>query len=450
MNDLCVYRHNSKENYFLSRFYHVNVEVGGEVFTSLEHAFQAMNHEDHDPWKGEFADWDWVLARVNEGSKQPINGKYLKKKKMIGALARMVASRPLMFRLEPKPLDQPYSEEVWFPLFEAKYQGEMLNMLLKTSGNIILHDPKSNADSLLTTRFDRVLNTWVGHNQMGKMLTKFRDSKRPKRKHEVEIGQTLTLDQRIQKKFKEAEENGMIIELDLDDFLPHDWDSYSKDQKLQHAVENNWTLMQCAKYLDFEVPRNFQSASGIVLTWSHAVESGNYVKPIGTKGKGFSYQDLQKIIHIVPQTTELYKVQGSDTHVIEGHVLVIRQFIPNTQQMINEIKALPNYDIKGWFRGKCLFKSRWNTQITNRDVQGNIPEPNKDLRKSSENSFERAPTCKQVRDCFTGWASLGLDTKDLKAEVNIYGITKPGGKPPSVAPGIGRHVDGERNLVIWD
>ena len=116
--------------------------------------------------------------------------------------------------------------------------------------------------------------------------------------------------------------------------------------------------------------------------------------------------------------------------------------------MIDEIKALPNYDTKGWFRGKCLNKSRWNTQLTDRDVQGNIPEPDKALRKSSENSFERTPQCKEIRRILSTWAELGFDTKDLKAEVNVYGITKVGGKPPKVANGIGPHCDGERNTVI--
>ena len=120
-SELCVFWSNSKDNYQLSNFYQVNIAVGEHIYSSLEHAFQAKQHQAPEPWtaNGVFSDWDYVLARVNEGRKVPITAKNLKKKNMIGALAKMVADRPLMFRLEPKPLAEPYSEEVWMPLFEA-------------------------------------------------------------------------------------------------------------------------------------------------------------------------------------------------------------------------------------------------------------------------------------------------------------------------------------------
>ena len=193
-----------------------------------------------------------------------------------------------------------------------------------------------------------------------------------------------------------------------------------------------------------------QSTSGMVLTWSHSVESGNYVNPIGTKGKGFYLGDLINIRQFLVNRkfrTHMFRVSGTQ---IQGHVLVVRNFIhgDQRQKMIDEIKALPNYDTKGWFRGKCLNKSRWNTQLTDRDVQGNIPEPDKALRKSSENSFERTPQCKEIRRILSSWTSMNLDTENLMAEANIYGITKVGGKPPKVANGIGPHCDGERNTVI--
>ena len=530
-SELCVYWSNSKQNYELSNLFDSYIKVGDHVYPSVEHAFQAMQHEDPIPWttQGKFASWDFVLPRVNEGRKAPITGKNLRKKFMTGALAKMVAERPLMFQLKPKPLEDPYSEDLWMTLFEAKFcapppecsghaEGELLDVLLKTSGTLLLKDPNATDETVIAGRFDRVLNRVVGQNKMGQMLTKFRDSKRPKRKAEVIEGETLSFEQVLNKKFKEAQEKGMVIELDDDDFLPHNWEDLTIEQKLTHAMQKNWTLQQCAKYI--HMPKNpmytpvapeassksrppkifsdssdsssdsdmdspyqpssppyqpsspgpsappplelpppitleqlhtgLQSASGIVLTWSHSVESGNYVNPVGTKGRGFTFEDLQKIRQHLSLRTHMFKVSGEFSEKIEGHVLVVRDFLGEITRfnMINEIKAMPNYDTKGWFRGKCLNKSRWNTQLTDRDVQGNIPEPDKDKRRSSENSFDKAPWTREIRNIISTWTSLGLDTNNLKAEANIYGITKPGGKPPKVAPGIGPHVDGERNIVI--
>ena len=539
-SELCVFWSNSKDNYELSNLFDSYIKVGDHVYPSVEHAFQAMQHEDPIPWttQGEFANWDFVLPRVNEGRKTPITGKNLRKKFMTGALAKMVADRPLMFQLKRKLLQYPYSEDIWMPLFEAKFcapppegsghaEGELLGILLKTSGTLLLKDPNATDETVLAGRFDRVLNRVVGQNKMGQMLTKFRDSKRPKRKAEVIQGETLSFDQVLNKKFKEAQEKGMVIELDQDDFLPHNWGELTIEQKLTHAMEKNWTLQQCAKYI--QMPKNpmytpvapeasssskskppkifsdssdesisesssdsepssppyqpssppyqpsspgpsappplelpppaitleqlhtgLQSASGIVLTWSHSVESGNYVNPVGTKGRGFTFLDLHKIRQLVNLRTHMFRVYGDFHEKIVGHVLVVRNFLSETTRtkMVSEIKALPNYDTKGWFRGKCLNKSRWNTQLTDRDIQGNIPEPDKSKRMSSENSFDKAPWSLGIRNKFSAWGAEGLDTQDLKAEANIYGITKPGGKPPKMAPGIGPHVDGERNTVI--
>ena len=371
------------------------------------------------------------------------------------------------------------------PLFEAKFcapppegsghaEGELLDILLKTSGTLLLKDPNATDETVIAGRFDRVLDRIVGQNKMGQMLTKFRDSKRPKRKAEVIEGETLTFEQVLNKKFKEAQDKGMVIELDQDDFLPHNWEELTIEQKLTHAMEKNWTLQQCAKYIQMpkdpmytpvsassssssvspitldQLHTGLQSASGIVLTWSHSVESGNYVNPVGTKGRGFTFEDLHKIRQLVNLQTHMFRVYGDFHEKIVGYVLVVRNFLSETTRtkMVSEIKALPNYDTKGWFRGKCLNKSRWNTQLTDRDIQGNIPEPDKSKRMSSENSFDKAPWSLGIRNKFSAWGAEGLDTINLKAEANVYGITKPGGKPPKMAPGIGPHVDGERNTVI--
>ena len=110
---------------------------------------------------------------------------------------------------------------------------------------------------------------------------------------------------------------------------------------------------------------------------------------------------------------------------------------------------MEHIDTKGWFRGKCLNKSRWNFQLTDRDVKGSIEEPNKADRGSSEYNYKHLSACKHVLFRLNSLNTrLGVDTKDLKAEGNLYGINQGGKKPPSVVGGIGRHVDGERNTVI--
>lgn len=454
----CAYGHNSK----LSNLYG-EITVDEHTFPSIEHAYQAWKVEDMTEFfkGGKFSDWEWVLERVNEARAKPITGNNYKKKNMIGMLARWVFARPLMFGLKIIPRDEP-TEDFWFKLFEAKFKGDLLSLLLKTQGELVLQEKSK----------------WgLAENIMGKMLTKFRDSKRPKR--DVEVGPTMSLAQVVNKKFKQAEAQGLVIEIDDDDFVPQDFGNYSEHQQFQYALENNWSMATyCANIKqedpvepvpvgpvepvaapvaapvgpmsDYDFQKGIASASGVVLTWSHSVESGNYVNPIGEKGEGFDKEALLKFKQDISQFNwpiDTYTVKGTfKGETIEGTVLHVKNFLSEDQiqGMLNEIYNIPQaqFDTKGWFRGKCLNKSRWNFQITDNDVQGNIPEPDKNLRKSSEISFQHMPTCKTIREFFQPWA------KDLKAEGNVYGITKQGQKTPKIVQGIGPHVDGERNTVI--
>lgn len=436
--EICAYGHNSK----LSNLYG-EVTVGEHTFPSIEHAVQAWKVEDMKEFfkGGKFSDWDWVLERVNEARPKPITGSNYKKKNMVGMLARWVIARPFMFGLKIIPGGDP-PEELWLKLFEAKFKGDMLSLLLKTSGTLVLQEKSK----------------WgLAENIMGRMLTKFRDSKRPKR--EVEVGPTMGIAEVVNKRFKQAEAQGLVIDVDSLPEVPHDFGNYSEDKQFQYALANNWSMATYCKsiqkdpaftpvapvMLEHDFEKGLASASGIVLTWSHSVESGNYVNPIGVKGEGFDKETLENIGQATGAT--IYKVKGLfDGERVEGTVLHIKGFIKpdQLQAMLDEIYSIPKaqFDTKGWFRGKCLNKSRWNFQITPNDVEGNIPEPDKHLRKSSEISFEHMPACYAVREILQPWA------KNLMAEGNVYGITKPGQSTPKIAQGIGPHVDGERNTVI--
>lgn len=420
---ICAFGHNSKHNYQLSRFYEADVTVGEHTYPSIEHAFQALRCEDKTDWLkgGKYSDWDYVLSRVNEASKSPINGKNLKKKHMVGALAHKVANRPLMFRLKQKDLQ--WTEELLFPMLEDKFKGELLDILLKTEGTLLDKE----------------------HQNMGHMLTKFRDSKRKvKRSRDIEIGETLSFNQALNKRFKRAEEEGIVIEIKDEDgpwaphqWVPHQWDSYSDFQKFKHALDNDWSLAMYHKHIQHEEdptyspthnPNGLKSASGIALNWNLNAVNLQGLQLVASKAEGLG------------KRTKIYPIEGSFQGHIQGYVLVVKDFIPEHKRiaMQREILNLPHYDTKHWVRGKCIHKSRWTFQLTDRDLPGNILEPNKDLRTKSECNFERTPACKDIRNAFN---TLGV-TVNLKAQGDIFGVTNT--ETHSVAKGIrpriGNHI----------
>ena len=95
---------------------------------------------------GKFSDWDYVLERVNEGRTKPLTVNHWKKKNMIGILAKWVIRRPFMFGLDISQVSNEEferwstSEDTWYPVFESKYQGDLLKDLLKTEGELIEFD----------------------------------------------------------------------------------------------------------------------------------------------------------------------------------------------------------------------------------------------------------------------------------------------------------------------
>ena len=169
--------YNYKEGLF-STMAEVDVEVEGRTYPTLEHAYQASRCENPIDFLkgGRFTKWDYVLDRLNEGGGR-VRCRVYKEKRMLGILALLVSRRPLTFGLRQGPDD--FSEERWFPLMEAKFRGDLLSDLLKTSGTLYKHYSNATETSLRGARLEN--GRLVGQNKMGTLLTKFRDSKRPKR-----------------------------------------------------------------------------------------------------------------------------------------------------------------------------------------------------------------------------------------------------------------------------
>ena len=84
---------------------------------------------------------------------------------------------------------------------------------------------------------------------------------------------------------------------------------------------------------------------------------------------------------------------------------------------------------------------RFNTNVTESCVEGDIPNPNPALRKSSQVPFKDFPKLQAAREKITALGrALGLSLEGLFCEINYY---FPGNRS-----GIGRHGDTERNMVI--
>ena len=227
----CVIFHsNSKDHYQLSNLYgtEVIVKKGSTLgadrdyrFPSAEHAYQCAQKV-HTPWAhwevgGKFADWNYVFDIMNEHGKYSL--KHWKRKNMIGILAKFVINHPKTFGVKLVSLNKKLSvsKERWFPIFEAKYRGKLKDMLLKTSGTLVEHDRKA------MTR----LGKWgglvkegvlYGPNVMGKLLTEYRDSIRPKRApkrahSDIKVVGHMTLEQSVDAKFKKARVEGNIIDI---------------------------------------------------------------------------------------------------------------------------------------------------------------------------------------------------------------------------------------------
>ncbi len=215
--------HSTAEYSEFSNLFECEIRMGPLRFPSASHAFHCLGKVEgpYEDWciGGKFADWDYVLDIVNEHRTKPLRKEFWKKRKLIGLLAKQVIRHPKTFGVRLKPSDSD-TKERWFPIFHAKFQGELKSKLLNTSGVLVSLDKKAmKRDST----WGGIVHNGVlyGQNIMGHLLTDFRDSIRPKRGPKtkgtkrpiVEVVGHVTLDEAIGAKFKKAKVEGKIIEL---------------------------------------------------------------------------------------------------------------------------------------------------------------------------------------------------------------------------------------------
>ena len=189
--------------------------------------------------------------------------------------------------------------------------------------------------------------------------------------------------------------------------------------------------------------------SAACMTFSDAVESDPNAEAVGTAGSGLKRSELRKLAKQL--NGQIYKIEASfNGDTIKGRVLHVPGFVKDHQALYEEIRAIPKPFIDTMMinrlNGKLCNKSRHNANLTDEEVAGNIAE-----RVSSQFPFSKMPEATKLRNKFSILGDLVNvpKIKDLFAEINYYGIKKANEKKaPKVAPGIGPHTDGERNLVL--
>jgi len=205
----------------LSNLYECEIQIGRLTFPSASHAFHCLQKVDkrsYPDWcvGGKFTDWDYVLDKVNKRSLKPINKKYWKKKKLIGVLAEQAIKHRKTFNVRLKPRDDRLcvSKKRWFPILRAKFKGKLKKKLLETSGVLVSLDKKAKKRNSM---WGGMVENGVlyGSNNMGNMLTSFRDYLKDKKRPRVDIEVVghMSLDESINNRFKKARLEGRVVDL---------------------------------------------------------------------------------------------------------------------------------------------------------------------------------------------------------------------------------------------
>lgn len=396
----------------LSNLYECKVTLGDLTFPSAEHAFVCLQYatENYQDWcmGGKFADWDYVLGirSEHEDTDPP-----WKEKKLIGELAIYALQHPKTFGLKTKPMDvaMATSKERWFPIFHAKYQGELKDVLLNTTGTIVQHDDQARERPW---RWGGLVHNGIlyGENVLGKLLTMFRDMIRPKEVLEVVHKSTLDV---VDEKFEKAKRSGNIV--DLTDDRPRKKRKVPSSAPLLGATENS------------------------VVTFAGSIESDSTGQTHGRKRRGFTANDLVNIARLFPGKATIYSVPGGP----HAYVLVLRGLDLDHRSCFKEITSVPDayVDKHTWMYGKCREKkSRVNTNYADTQQVGNMDHPDPNMRVPSLLKFGKH--LQDIRNLLTRIGhETGVDTKNLYGEVNHYLKSK-------TLQGIGEHMDKERNMVV--
>ncbi len=440
---------NSKKHFQFSNLYKCNVTVDGKTFPSSEHAYQCLQkvNGSHEDWcvGGKFADWEYVLGVINEHRSKPVSAEHWKKKNMIGVLAIQVIRHPKTFgvKLLASNNEMSISKERWFPILDAKFKGDLLSQLLKTSGILVEQDRKA---KVRKGKWGGLVHEGVlyGPNIFGNMLTAFRDSKRPKRAAPEpdieEVGHT-TLEQAVDARFKKARTEGRVVDLSEEPEvntvvnMPQGWDTMTYYQRMLYANSHELTLEQIR---NIDAPL-WGKVENSVVTFAGSIESDHTGKTYGTKRRGFTKQDLDNIGKLFPGRSTLFSVPGP----VDANVLIIREYCINQMTCFQEITAIPEafVDRHMWMYGKCREKkSRVNSNYADVQQEGQMDHPDPAQRFPSLLTFGRE--LQTMRDGLTLIGErTGVDTKNLYGEVNHYLESK-------TIQGIGEHMDKERNMVI--
>ena len=406
----------------LCNTYECKVTIGNLTFPSAEHAYACLQHVqgNYEDWciGGKFADWDYVLGIRSEHETKDHRWR---EKKLIGGLAGYVIDHPKTFGIKLKPKDNlATSKERWFPIFHAKFQGELKSKLLSTSGLLVQHNEKARE---VPWKWGGTVHNGVlyGQNIMGYLLTEFRDMIRPKEVLEVVHKSTLEV---IDEKFKKAKDEGQIVDL-------------SDTPGTKRPLEIQMPPRKKAK-----VPI-LSTVENSVVTFAGSIESDSTGQTHGRKRRGFTLKDLINIAQLFPGKATIYKVPGGP----DANVLVLRGmgrgFRFNHEACFKEITSVPDayVDKHTWMFGKCREKkSRVNTNYADTQQVGAMDHPDPSKRVPSLLKFGKH--LQNIRNLLTSIGhETGVDTKHLYGEVNHYLKSK-------TLQGIGEHMDKERNLVV--
>ena len=502
-SDSCAERtliHSGSKCPEMSNFYGCQVEVGGLKYPSVEHAYQASKCKDQTDWLcgGRYSDYAWVLARVNEGRSSSLSVKHWKAKNMIGILAKWVISRPYMFGLEYVGPTDPaefeawtVAESTWFPIFDGKFQGVMLDNILKTKGQLVEFDRFAKPDTKWGAKVSKEDGSIVGKNVMGQLLTRYRDSKRPKRKRDegpstpVKVSKVMTQAEVLAAAFKEAEASGdMIVIDDDDDFLPHNWDSMSAKEKATYGYSHNFSHVDWMKLVQPSldalahakaVPCSPQKDAPVAAvapgTFAAAVASAPLSPLIGdssddeeeehdgmiecssigvtfSRGTGGLEKRDMKLMQ-KHMGGDLYKVKGvHNGEGVVGRVLVVRNFHKDHSAAFEEMCNTPmtNVDTQmiNPMNGKPCHKSTWTTIYSDKNVVG-VPIASGVVdRCDSQYPLSQMPEMQELHNCFKVVGDLlSIDQlKDLECSANFFGIKKANeAKLPKVATGLTPRID---------
>lgn len=520
--------------YEFSNLYGTEFEFNGLKYGSAEAAFQSLKVSQPERFAvgGDLADHAKVTKYLSEGQAKPVTFAGMKKKNMTGILAKKVIGRPLLFGLDivKKPTgdsDPEYeawstAKALWFDIFEAKFKGKLLKLLLKTKGELVEFDRFAKDDTKWGAKL--VDGQLIGRNVMGKLLTEFRDSKRPKRKREsepsspVKAFKVVSQQEILDEAYKAAKKSGdmIVIDEDEDNLLPSNWDSMSPKEKATYGFSHNFSHIDWMRYVqpamdgaevvpespysspysspvigpspespmrspakgpaevpevpeplklravssddsdssdssDDEEEEGVVDCSAAVITLSNAVESDPSAEAVGTAGPGLKRSELRRLAKQL--NGQIYKVDASfNGETVKGRVLHCKNFLSKEEHdaLYAEIRGVPEPFIDkkmiNRLNGKLCNKSRWNSNLTNDTVAGNIAD-----HISSQFPFEKMPEASKLRNkvSILGDLTHVEKIKDLFGEINYYGIKKENEKTaPKVAPGIAPHIDQERNLVL--